>query len=171
MKKSTNVFAVSEYKFANFDSMQSEIDQIDQIGKIRDNSDFSMPLVVFNTYNLSNCYNYFEKMRQFERLPLIDDESLAKNEVPHYFQTAYIPDDKFLVIGGLERETNITSSRCFMIDEKGKLSVMKDMNVGRQYMTICSDQALDLIYVIGGFNSQSGILASFETFNIRARKW
>lgn len=58
-----------------------------------------------------------------------------------------------------------------MIDEKGKLSVMKDMNVGRQYMTICSDQALDLIYVIGGFNSQSGILASFETFNIRARKW
>ena len=151
MKKSTNFFAVSEYKFANFDSMQSEIDQIDQIGKIRDNSDF--------------------KMRQFERLPLIDDESLAKNEVPHYFQTAYIPDDKFLVIGGLERETNITSSRCFMIDEKGKLSVMKDMNVGRQYMTICSDQALDLIYVIGGFNSQSGILASFETFNIRARKW
>jgi hypothetical protein len=63
MKKSTNFFAVSEYKFANFDSMQSEIDQIDQIGKIRDNSDFSMPLVVFNTYNLSNCYNYFEKMR------------------------------------------------------------------------------------------------------------
>ena len=58
-----------------------------------------------------------------------------------------------------------------MIDEKGKLSVMKDMNVGRQYMTICSDQALDLIYVIGGFNSQSGILARFETLNIRARTW
>jgi len=90
-----------------------------------------MPLVVFNTYNLSNCYNYFEKMRQFERLPLIDDESLAKNEVPHYFQTVYIPDDKFLIIGGLERETNITSNRCFLIDERGKLSVTNDMNVGR----------------------------------------
>ena len=53
--------------------------------EISDNSDFSMPLVVFNTYNLSNCFNYFEKMRHFEALPLVDDESLAKNEVPHYF--------------------------------------------------------------------------------------
>lgn len=28
-----------------------------------------------------------------------------------------------------------------------------------------------MIYAIGGFNSQDGILNSFETFNIRARKW
>ena len=65
--------------------MQSEVEMVDNIGKISDNSDFSMPLVVFNTYNLSNCFNYFEKMRHFEALPLVDDESLAKNEVPHYF--------------------------------------------------------------------------------------
>jgi len=44
-----------------------------------------MPLVVFNTYNLSSCYNYYEKIRAFDKLPLIDEESLAKNEVPHYF--------------------------------------------------------------------------------------
>lgn len=85
IKKSTTFFAVSQYKLPTFDSMQSEVDLIDSIGKIADNSDFSMPLVVFNTFNLQNCYNYFEKMRSFERLPLIDDESLAKNEVPHYF--------------------------------------------------------------------------------------
>ena len=131
MKKSTNFFSVSEFKYPQFDHMQSEMDQVDQIGKITDNTDFSMPLVVFNTYNLSSCYNYYEKMRQFERLPLIDEENLAQNEVPHYFKTVYIPDDKFLVIGGLERESCITSNRCFMIDEKGKLSVTNDMHVGR----------------------------------------
>lgn len=78
-------------------------------------------------------------MRQFERLPLLDETNLASNEVPHYFKTVYIPDDKFLVMGGLERETSITSSRCFIIDEKGKLSVTNDMQVGRQYMTVCTD--------------------------------
>jgi hypothetical protein len=85
MKKPTNFFAVSEYKLPSFQSLATELTLIDDIGKIADNSDFSMPLVVFNTYNLSNCFNYFEKMRHFERLPLVDDESLAKNEVPHYF--------------------------------------------------------------------------------------
>ena len=141
------------------------------MGSILDNSDFSMPLVVFNTYNLSHCYNYFEKMRQFEKLPLTDDESLAKNEVPHYFQTVYVPDDKFLILGGLERETNITSNRCFLIDEKGKLTFTNEMNVGRQYMALCTDQEEGLVYAIGGYNSTAGVLASFETFNIRARKW
>ena len=110
-------------------------------------------------------------MRQFERLPLLDETNLSLNEVPHYFKTVYIPDDKFLVVGGLERETSITSRRCFLIDEKGKLSVTNDMQIGRQYMTICSDYTQDKIYVIGGFNSESGLLRSFETFSIRARKW
>lgn len=169
INKSTNFFAVSEYKLPTFLSMQSEVELLDSIGKISDNSDFSMPLVVFNTYDLQNCFNYFEKLRSFEKLPLVDDESLAKNEVPHYFQTVYIPDDKFLIVGGLERESAISSARCFMIDDKGKLSVTTDMNVARQYITLCS--AEDLIYAIGGFNSQDGVLGSFEVFNTRARKW
>ena len=41
MKKSTNFFAVSEFKFPKFESMAREIDVIDEIGKITDNSDFS----------------------------------------------------------------------------------------------------------------------------------
>jgi len=51
--------------------------------------------------------------------------------VPHYFKTVYIPDDKFLLMGGLERETSLTSSRCFIIDDKGKLTAQKDINVPR----------------------------------------
>lgn len=131
MKKATNFFAVSEFKPPKFESMASEIETIDQIGKITDNSDFSMPLVVFNTYNLKYIFNYYEKLRDFERLSLVDDENLAEDEVPHYFKSIYIPDDKFLVMGGLERESSITSQRCFIVDEKGKLSVTMDMHVGR----------------------------------------
>lgn len=131
MKKATNFFAVSEFKPPKFESMASEIEAVDQIGKITDNSDFSMPLVVFNTYNLKYVFNYYEKLRDFERLSLVDDENLADGEVPHYFKSIYIPDDKFLIMGGLERESSITSQRCFMVDEKGKLSVTMDMHVGR----------------------------------------
>jgi len=68
MKKATNFFAVSEFKPPKFESMASEIEIVDEIGKITDNSDFSMPLVVFNTYNLKYVFNYYEKLRDFERL-------------------------------------------------------------------------------------------------------
>lgn len=57
--------------------------------------------------------------------------NLAENEVPHYFKTVYIPDDKFLMIGGLERDQLKTSNRCFMIDDKGKLSTAQDLHVPR----------------------------------------
>ena len=50
MKKATNFFAVSEYKYPSFSCLETEIESIDQIGNIIDNSDFSMPLVAFNTY-------------------------------------------------------------------------------------------------------------------------
>ncbi len=130
-----------------------------------------MPLVVFNTYNLKYVYNYYEKLREFERLQLVDEENLAENEVPHYFKTVYVPDDKFLIIGGLERESSVTSQRCFLLDEKGKLSVTTDMHVGRQYITVCADYPNNTIYVIGGYSSELGVLSSFETFNIPSRKW
>ena len=53
MKRATNFFAVSEFKFPNFSCLTSELDIIDSIGKITDNSDFSVPLVVFNSHKLA----------------------------------------------------------------------------------------------------------------------
>jgi hypothetical protein len=91
--------------------------------------------------------------------------------VPHYFKTVYIPDDKFLLIGGLERETSQTSARCFILDDKGKLTGQKDLTIPRQYFTIAPDYANEKIYAIGGYNDELGLLASFETFSTRARKW
>jgi len=76
MKKATNFFAVSEYKYPTFSCLQAEVDSIDEIGKITDNSDFSMPLVAFNSYQLQ-AFNYLEKAREFEKLTLLDDENYA----------------------------------------------------------------------------------------------
>ena len=164
MKKATNFFAVSEFKFPNFNCLKDEIDLIDQIGKVTDNSDFSMPLVAFNTHQLS-AFHYIEKAREFEKLALKDDENYTTNDIPHYFKSIYIPDDKFLLVGGLERDTALTSNRCFMIDDKGKVMFSpSEMYVPRQYFTVATDYPNDLIYVIGGFNHVSGVLGTFETF-------
>jgi hypothetical protein len=130
MKKATNFFQVSEFKFPTFNCLLTEVEVVDQIGKITDNSDFSMPLVAFNSHQLG-AFNYIEKAREFEKLELKDDMNLTENEVPHYFKTVYIPDDKFLLIGGLERDSAKSSNRCFMIDDKGKLSTAMDMHVAR----------------------------------------
>ena len=102
---------------------------------------------------------------------LLDEENYAINDIPHYFKSVYVPDDRFLLIGGLERETALTSSRCFMIDDKGKVSYTAEMAVPRQYFAIATDYANDLIYVIGGFNHMSHVLGTFEIFSIRQRKW
>lgn len=93
------------------------------------------------------------------------------NDIPHYFKSVYIPDDKFLLVGGLERETALTSNRCFLIDDKGKVMYTNDMFVPRQYFTVATDYANELIYVIGGYNHVSGVLGTFETFHIKKRKW
>jgi hypothetical protein len=161
---------VSEFKFPTFNCLQKEVEVVDEIGKITDVSDFSMPLVTFNSYKLA-AFNYIEKAREFEKLELKDDMNLADNEVPRYFKTVYVPDDKFLLIGGLERESSKTSNRCFMIDNQGKLSAAMDLHVGRQYFAVATDYLKDLIYVIGGFNHENGVLDSFEKFNLRSRKW
>ena len=59
-----------------------------------------------------------------------------------------------------------------MIDDKGKVMFSPgEMYVPRQYFTVATDYANDLIYVIGGYNGVSGVLGTFETFQIRQRKW
>ena len=68
------------------------------------------------------AYHYIEKEREFEKLQILDEENYSMTDVPHYFKSVYIPDDKFLLVGGLERETATTSNRCFFIDDKGKLT-------------------------------------------------
>ena len=100
---------------------EKDISVIDQIGKVVDNSDFSMPLVVFNTQVLQ-AFSFQEHLREFAPVELIDEDNLATLEIPRYFKSIYVPDDKFMLIGGLERHTSASSARCFMIDERGKVN-------------------------------------------------
>ena len=50
IKKGTNFFKVSEFRAPTFNYLNHELELIDQLGKITDISDFSMPLVAFNTH-------------------------------------------------------------------------------------------------------------------------
>jgi hypothetical protein len=43
----------------------------------------------------------------------------------------YIPDDKFLLVGGQERNVPLSSQKTYIIDDKGKLSFAGDMSIGR----------------------------------------
>lgn len=95
-----------------------------------DNSDFSMPLVVFNTQQLQ-AFSYQEHLREFSVVDLIDEDNLAALEIPRYFKSVYVPDDKFMLIGGLERHTSASSARCFSIDERAKINRLQDMDIGR----------------------------------------
>lgn len=52
LKKSTQFFKASEFKYPTFSFINQEFELIDGLGKITDNSDFSMPLVAFNTHTL-----------------------------------------------------------------------------------------------------------------------
>jgi hypothetical protein len=36
---------------------------------------------------------------------LIDEDNLTNLEIPRYFKAIYIPDDRFMLVGGLERLT------------------------------------------------------------------
>ena len=58
-----------------------------------------------------------------------------------------------------------------MLDDKGKLSSLEDMETGRQYFSTCVDQDNEQIYVIGGYNHNQGVLNSIEKFVFKARKW
>ena len=94
---------------------EKDLSCIDLIGKIVENSDFSMPIVAFNTATFKAlCYS--EQLREFIPVPLADEDNLSHLEIPKNFKSIYIPDDKFMIIGGVEKHTNTTSSRCFGID-------------------------------------------------------
>lgn len=153
-----------------------DISIIDQIGKIVDNSDFSMPLVVFNTQQLQ-AFSYQEHLREFQPVELIDEDNLAALEIPRYYKSVYVPDDKYMLIGGLERHTSQSSAQCFQIDEKARISRLQEMEIGRQYFTICLDEAKNnhdnktYVYVISGFNHEFHILNEVERYCMETRSW
>lgn len=64
-----------------------------------------------------------------------------------------------------------------MIDERGKLNRLQDMEIGRQYFTTCIDEAKmnpenkTWVYVISGFNHEYQILTEVERYCLDTRSW
>ncbi|CDW86358.1 kelch motif family protein [Stylonychia lemnae] len=171
LKKGSQFFKSSDFKFSTFSYLALELENIDQLGKITDNSDFSMPLVAFNTYQLQ-VFNYHEKLRDFKELKFYDEDQLSKHDVPRFFKTMYIPDDRFLLIGGQERDNpSLSSKKVFLLDDKGKLQQTSQLNKARQYFATCPDYENEFAYVIGGYNHKRGLLNLVEKFSFKARKW
>ena len=73
LKKGTQFFKSSDFVPPTFSYINNELELIDGLGKITDNSDFSMPLVTFNTHTLQ-VYNYMERIRDFKELKFIDED-------------------------------------------------------------------------------------------------
>jgi len=65
-KRSENdIFCRSEFKLPSLSFRgEKDLSVIDKIGKIVDNSDFSIPLVVFNNQQLK-AYSYKERLKEF----------------------------------------------------------------------------------------------------------
>ena len=170
LKKGTLFFKAAEFKYPTFQHINNELELIDNMGKITDNSDFAMPLVAFNTYQLQ-VYNYIERLRDFKQLTIIDEDQLCQHELPRYFKSVYIPHDKFLLVGGQEKNTPLSSAKTFLLDEKGKLASSADMLFARQYFATCADYAHEFVYVVSGYNHERGLINQVEKFSLKARKW
>jgi hypothetical protein len=113
-------------------------------------------------------------LREFEKVSLIDEDNLQSLEVPRYYKSVYVPDDRFMLIGGLERLTAHSSTRCFLIDESAKLSRLPDMTYGRQYFSTCIDDwnaKKTYVYVISGFSHEHQLLPDVERFCLESRSW
>ena len=98
-----------------------------------------MPLAVFDSHQFQ-AFSYQEHLREFVKVAISDEDNLARQELPRYFKSVYVPDDNFMLIGGLERMTSQSSARSFAIDEKGRLSRLADMELGRQYFATVVDE-------------------------------
>jgi hypothetical protein len=68
------------------------------MGKITNNCDFSMPLCLFNTYDFE-IFEFRESLQDFKKLEL--DQQI--DDMPVFFQTLLIDENKFLIAGGSER--------------------------------------------------------------------
>ena len=184
IKKPSQFFMCSSFKYPTFGHVQADTDWVANLGRITDNSDFSMPLVAFNTYSLE-LFNYSEKVREFVQLKVSGDEymEIRKSDIPKYFKSLYLPIlNQFLIVGGLDKQNLLSSPKSYLIDERGKLIECNEMQIGRQYQTMClftkepttNDEICGAdfdVYSISGYNSDQGLLPSAEKYNCLKRSW
>ena len=72
------------------------------MGKIKDNSQNKIPLVIFDTGKFA-AFEKKTKTSKFMKLPLFDIDNLVY-KVPKDFKAVFIGENTYLITGGQERE-------------------------------------------------------------------
>lgn len=112
--------------------MKNDIMAVSQMGRIMDNSYSKMhPLVIFNTLKFG-LYEYYEKLRLFEPVKVIDEENIS-DRIPRQFKAIYVGNEveTYLLAGGFDISLASTSSKAFLLEKGGYLREVLEMFVPR----------------------------------------
>lgn len=121
------------------------------------------PFVIFNTYNFE-MQEFDQERAQFVKLKVKDHDRIME-QIPKYFKSQVVSNDQVVIIGGCEevvtQDAVITesSNKAFRIT-KGILKQLPRMKKPRQYFSLCFSKVQREVYIIGGYNEDSGVLAS-----------
>ena len=133
---------------------------INIIGKVVEGQDIKEPLVVFNVTNYA-VHEYLIKQKCWVQ-KLTDFAEIELNKVPKYFKYCYIPNDKYLLVGGIDSSTKKPSPKTFIFEE-GHINPCGNLLYTRLYFGLANH--LDNIYAIAGYSSDQKYLSSCEKFN------
>lgn len=121
------------------------------------------PFVIFNTYNFE-MLEFDQEIAQFVNLKVKDNNRIM-DQIPKYFKSQVVSNDEVVILGGCEEVStpeeviSETSNKAFRIT-KGVLKQLPRMHKARQYFTLCFSKTQREVYIIGGYNEDSGVLAS-----------
>ena len=71
-----------------------------QIGKILDTTEYHVPLVSVNTFNLE-VYQYSDKSKNFDKIQILDEENLIP-WLPKHFKFILTSDEEIMILGGYD---------------------------------------------------------------------
>ena len=164
------------FEFPTFKWLNQEIEMIKEMGKIRDNRVYDLPIVIFNTYNFE-MLEYNNKHRKFKETKVRDEENII-SRIPKYFKSLVVSEDEVVILGGSEeipcksrKKKYEVSNKGFRIT-KGKIYELKTrMYKARQHFSIAFDKLRKQVFVIGGYNENQGTLASWEKLSLSTHKF
>eukprot|EP00347_Sterkiella_histriomuscorum_P006037 403354304 len=136
-QKKPYYFKLPKHSPTLFNTIDTDLNLIDKMGKIMDNSSVQTPLVVFNTQQFG-LFEYREKAHGFVQLPIVDEENLSE-KMPKNFKSVYIGNESFFIAGGFDAKAAKSSKRAFLLT-RGKIQDIMEMYKARY---INKGQALD----------------------------
>lgn len=99
-QKKTYYFKLPKYQESEFKYIESDLQRVETMGKIIDNSNSQIPIVIFNTESVG-VFDYRESRQSFVPLQILDEENLAE-KIPKAFKGVFIGNESFMLAGGYD---------------------------------------------------------------------